>query len=169
MQSEPAPEHDESPRPPQLPAAVRHTPLSQTPAPDEPQFDPASTHLPPAQHPGPAQMPPSQHGCPAAPHALHLPAEHESPPPVQKSPPRVLDESVQQDWPSPPQAPQPPSAADEHVPDTVPPHELPATTHLPPAQHPPPAQTSLPQHGWFGPPHVTNVPVWHTLFGFVPD
>jgi len=169
MQSEPAPEHDESPSPPHGPVALRHVPLSHTPAPDDPQFEPASTHLPPAQHPRPAHTFPKQQGCPAVPHATHLPAEQARPPAEQKSEPRVLDVSEQHDCPSPPQVPQPPSAVDEQVPGTIPPHAAPGATHLPPAQQPPPAQVLLPQHGWLGPPHVWKVPVTHTVVGLDPD
>jgi hypothetical protein len=60
----------------------------------------------------------------------------------------------QHDCPSPPQLPQPPKALDEQVPVKVPPHAVPASTHLPPAQHAAPSHSWCPQHGCPLPPQL---------------
>ena len=87
---------------------------------------------------------------------------------MQKSGARLLDESSQHAWPSPPHVPQPPSAVVEQVP-SVPPQAAPGPTHLPLAQQPPPAHVLLAQQGWPGPPHVTRVPALQTALAFAPD
>jgi len=69
-----------------VPAALRQTPLSQTPRElDEvEQFEPAAMHVPLTQQPRPAQVLPSQQGSPCAPQVLQVPPEHPRSPPVQK-------------------------------------------------------------------------------------
>jgi hypothetical protein len=135
------------PRPPQVAAALRQTPLSHTPfvLDDVEQFEPAATHVPLTQQPRPAQVLPSQHGSPGAPHVLHVPPAQPRSPPVQKLAAERLLCPWQQVCPSPPQVPQPPKALVEHVPVKVPPHAAPAATHLPPAQQPAPSHWLLPQ------------------------
>lgn len=151
-------EHDEplwDPSPPQSAAALRQTPLSQTP-PEllELQFEPAATHLPLTQQPRPAQEFPSQQGSPGPPQVAQVLPEQPRPDPVQKLDADRLLVPAQQLCPSPPQLPQPPSAVSEQAPVRVPPHATPGATHLSPAQQPPPAHVLLPQHGWPAPPHA---------------
>lgn len=126
-----------------MPAELRQTPLSQTPrvVDDVEQFEPAATQLPLTQQPRPSHELPSQQGSPGAPHDLHVPPEHDSSLPVQKLADERLLEPAQQVCPSPPQAPHPPKALDEHVPLRAPPHAAPAATHLPPAQQAAPLQS----------------------------
>jgi hypothetical protein len=99
---------------------------------------------------------------------VHVLPEHARPGPLQKFGARLLDESLQHDWPSPPHAPQPPGVVDAHVP-SEPPQELPGAIHLPPTQQPAPPHVLFPQHGWFGPPHACRVPFAQTASGFDPD
>jgi hypothetical protein len=158
------------PRPPHVAAALRHTPLSQTPPDADPvQLEPAATHLLLTQQPRPAHVLPSQQGWPGPPQVAQLLPLHARPEPVQKLAAERLLEPAQQLWPSPPQVPQPPGAVSEQAPVSVPPHAAPAATHLSPAQQASPAHTLLPQHGWFTAPQLWNDPATHTVFGFDPD
>jgi hypothetical protein len=89
-----APPHDE------------HAPLVQVPR-LEPHVEPDATHVVPAQHAPPLQVEFSQHGCPAPPQAVSVPA-------TQSWPVELL----------PPGATQAPVAASRHAPllHVVPPH-----------------------------------------------
>jgi hypothetical protein len=86
---------------------------------------------------------------------------------------KLADERLLEPWqhacPSPPQAPQPPYALDEHLPVSVPPHAAPASTHFPPAQHDAPLHSWCPQHGSPLPPQLWNAPSRHTLLAVEPD
>jgi hypothetical protein len=131
-----------------MPVALRQLPLSQTPpALLVPQFEPAAMHLPLTQQPSPAHVFPAQQASPEPPHVWHFPPEQPSPPPVQKFELDPLDGPWQQVWPSPPQEPHPPGALAAQLPVSVPPHVVPAATHLPPAQQPPVEHVLFPQQG----------------------
>jgi hypothetical protein len=149
---------------------VRQVPLSHTPPEvDVLQFEPAATHFPPTQQPSPAHVLPSQQPSPGAPQALHALPLHPRPAPVQKL---AVDRELlpwQQLWPSPPHAPQPPSALAEQFPVSVPPQAAPGATHLSPAQHAPLAHALSPQHAWPIPPQAWKMPNAQTVAGLDPE
>jgi hypothetical protein len=98
-----------------------------------------------SQQPPFEQVLPSQHGCPAPPHAKHwLFPPHARPAPVQKSAPPLRP--GQHCWPAAPHGAPPPPFEQlpfVHVP-RVPAHAVVVAWHFPPLQHDPAAVHALP-------------------------
>lgn len=103
--------------------------------------------LPLHTSPVPPQVWPEQHGCPAPPHAAHVPDTQLTDAPVHSAP-------VQQSCPLAPHVPQLPF---EHTPPTVGQVE-PLPVHTPLTQQPPFAQVLDAQHASPGPPQWVQMP-----------
>lgn len=129
---------------------------------------PSATHCPvlPSQQP-PLHVEPSQHGCPAPPHALQVAPLHTRPEATQKSVALLLPVGSpgQHAWPLPPHMPpcglQLPLV---HWPSGVEPQLIVDGMQVPATQHAPvELQASPAQQGPLSAPHATEVPALQTV------